>query len=148
MKIDFRNENLAEAAGSAMVVFGFEDDPAGTGTAAGLPESARSLIEELKQSGELKGKPYETTLIHRPGGLAARLLLVIGAGKEEKYKPALLRRLAGAAVRHLRSRGVHNLVWALAPKFRGPEVVQALVEGAITADYDSDPYRTERNGEK
>ena len=148
MKIDFRNENLADAAGAAMVVFGFEDNPIASGTVAALPESARSLIEELKQSGELKGKPYETTLIHRPGGLAARLLLVIGAGKQEKYKPALLRRLAGAAVRHLRSRGVHNLVWTLAAKYRGAEVLQAVVEGAITADYDSDRYRTERNGEK
>jgi leucyl aminopeptidase len=148
MKIDFRNENLAVAPGAALVVFGFEDNPTGTGTAGGLPESARALLAELQQSGEMKGKPYEATLIHRPGGLAARLLLVIGAGKEEKYKPALLRRLAGMAVRHLRARGVHNLTWALSPKYRGAEAVQALVEGAITADYDSDRYRTERNGEK
>jgi leucyl aminopeptidase len=50
-------------------------------------------------------------------------------------------------VRYLRTRGVHDLAWALAPKYRGPEVVQAVVEGAILADYDSDPYRTQRNGE-
>lgn len=148
MKIDFRNDKVAEAQGSALVVFGFEGKSTSSGTAAGLPEPARALLDELQQSGELKGKPYETTLIHRPGGLAARLLLVIGAGKEEKFNAPLMRRLAGTAVRHLRARGVHNLAWVLAPKYRGPELVQAIVEGAIAAEYDSDRYRTERNGEK
>ena len=148
MKIDFRSEDLAEVAGSALVVFGFEENPSGTGTASGLPESVRSWIAELQQSGEIKGKLYETTLLHRPAGLGVRLLLVVGAGKEEKYKPALVRRLAGTAVRYLRSRGVHDLAWVLAPNYRGPEIGQALVEGAIAADYDSDRYRTERNGEK
>ena len=148
MKVDFRSESLAETPAAALVVFGFEGNPSATGTASGLPEPVRALLGELQQSGELKGKAYETTLIHRPGGLGARLLLVIGAGKEEKCNPALLRRLAGAAVRHLRARGVHNLAWALAAKYRGAEIVQALVEGAIAGDYDSDRYRTERNGEK
>src|SRR5579863_7865565 len=148
MKVDFRSDSLAEAPAAALVVFGFEGNPSATGTASGLPEPVRALLRELQQSGELRGKPYETTLIHRPGGLGARLLLVIGAGKEEKCNPALLRRLAGVAVRHLRARAVHNLAWALAAKYRGPEIAQALVEGAIAGDYDSDRYRTERNGEK
>ncbi|HEY6293834.1 MAG TPA: leucyl aminopeptidase [Terriglobia bacterium] len=148
MKIDFRNEPLAEIGGTTLVVFGFEDKPVGSGTAAGLPEATRALLADLQESDELKGKAYETTLIHRPVGLAARALLVVGAGKEEKFNLAVLRRLAGAAVRHLRARGVHSLTWVFGGKHGGPEAAQAVVEGAIAADYDADTYRSERDGDK
>lgn len=148
MKIDFRNEALADLAAPALVVFGFEDQPESSGTVAALPEAARGMIGELKQSGELTGKVYETTLVHRPPGLAARALLVVGAGKQAKFTTAVLRRLAGAAVRYLRARGVHSVAWLLGEQHRGAEAVQALAEGAILADYDADRYQTKRETER
>ena len=148
MKIDFRNEALADLAIPALIAFGFEEQPAASGTVADLPEPARGMVEELKQSGELVAKAYETTLLHRPPGLAARALLVVGAGKQEKFTTALLRRLAGVAVRYLRARGVHSVTWLLDEQHRGAEAVQALVEGAILADYDADRYQTKRETQK
>jgi leucyl aminopeptidase len=148
MKIDFRNEALTDLAAPALVAFEFEDQPATSGTVAELPEAARGMPEELKQSGELTGKVYETTLLHRPSGLAARALLLVGAGKQAKFTTAVLRRLAGAAVRHLRARGVHSVAWLLGEQHRGAEAVQAIAEGAILADYDADRYQTKRDTEK
>ena len=148
MKIDFTTESLDQLAVPALAVFSFDDDPAANGSVCHLPEATRALLGELEESGELTGKLYETTLIHHPAGLAQRLLLVIGAGKESKYSTAVLRRLAGVAVRYLRARGVHEVAWLVGPKTSDAESVQALTEGAVLADYDADTYRSERNSKK
>ncbi len=148
MKIEFQNTPLAELKSPVVAVYGFEGSAARSGTAEHLPGETRGLLEELQASGELTGKAYECTLVHRPPGLAASKLLVVGAGKKEKFNCAQLRRLSGAAVRHVRARGLHEMSWL----FPGTEVlpgdVQSVVEGAILADYDADIYRTERNGER
>lgn len=146
MKIEFRDEPLVQLASSALVAFAFEGSPTSNGTLERLPAETRSLVQELQSAGELTGKAFECTLIHRPAGLAAAKLLVVGAGKSEKFTESQARRLAGTAVRNLRARGVRDLAWILG----GPErrAVEAIVEGALLADYDADRYRTERNGEK
>ncbi|HEV2425963.1 MAG TPA: leucyl aminopeptidase [Terriglobia bacterium] len=148
MKIDFATESLDQLAAPALAAFAFDEHPSESGSVSHLPEATRGLLRELEESGELAGKLYEATLIHRPAGLAARALLVVGAGRESKFNTAVLRRLAGAAVRHLRARGVRNLAWLLGPKTSDPESVQALAEGAVLADFDADTYRSERNGDR
>jgi leucyl aminopeptidase len=150
LKIEFQPEPLEQLATPALVVFGFEGSPACSGTVERLPAAARSLLEELQSAGELSGKAYECTPVHRPAGVAARKLLVVGAGKKEKFSPAQLRRLVATAVRYLRTRGVRELAWVLHGKeVEGEgEAVEALAEGAIAADYDADRYRTERNAER
>jgi leucyl aminopeptidase len=148
LKIDFVNEPLGELLAPALAVFAFEEQPAVSGTVCHLPEATRTQLEELREAGEFTGKLYETTLIHRPAGLSARSLLVVGAGKESKFSTAVLRRLAGAAVRFVRARGGRSVAWVLGAKTRSPEALQAMVEGAILADYDADTYRSERNSDK
>lgn len=147
MKIELRQESPAQLATSALVAFGFEGCPASSGTVERLPSEARSLLEELRATGEFAGKLFECTLVHRPAGLAASKLLVVGAGKKEKFNHAQLRRLAGTAVRALRARGIHDMAWLLEPEIE-TAAVEAVVEGAILADYDADRYRSERNGER
>jgi leucyl aminopeptidase len=148
MKIDFVTEPLEQLATPALAVFAFDEQPAVNGTVNHVPDATRRQLEELQQAGEFTGKPFEFTLIHRPAGLATRVLLVVGAGKQAKYSLVTLRRLAGTAVRYLRARGVHEMAWLIGPRTAGPEAVQAIVEGAILADYDSDVYKSDRNGNK
>jgi leucyl aminopeptidase len=73
-------------------------------------------------------------------------LLVVGAGKPEKFSPAQLRHLVGAALRNLRSRRVREVAWILGST--EPDALASVVDAALVADYDPDRYRTERNGEK
>src|ERR1700722_8543271 len=40
---------------------------------------------ELIDSGEVTGKYLELTLIHHPGGVAAKRVLLAGAGKADKF---------------------------------------------------------------
>jgi leucyl aminopeptidase len=150
VKVEFRDDPIVQIPAAALVVVSFEDVPAASGTLDQLPAETRTLIAEL-ETAEFSGKSYECVLLQKPPGLAARRLLVVGAGKHDKFDANQLRRVAGAAVRHLRARGIHDVTWVL---HRGvvsgvtEGAVQAIVEGAILADYDADRYRSERTSEK
>ncbi len=147
MKIELQHESVAQLSLPALGVYSFEEDPVSSGTAGLLPQDTQKLLGSLKDSGEITGKAYECTLIHQPAGMAAQKLLVVGAGKKKKFKPFQLGRLAGAAVRYLRARGVHQMAW-LADEEKGAKGIRSVAEGAILADYDADRYRTEREGDR
>jgi leucyl aminopeptidase len=146
VELNFTSEPLGEMTRAVLAAYSFEGNPDSSGTVARLPSATRALLAELRASGELTGKAYECTPIHRPAGLAVQKLLVVGAGKPEKFDDALERRLAGTAVRFVRARNGHELVWVLDSS--RPGAAGRAAEGAILADYDPDRYRTERNGER
>jgi leucyl aminopeptidase len=147
LKIDFIHEPVEAITLPVLAAYSFEGNPDLSGTAARLPAGTQELLKELRASGELTGKAYECTQIHKPAGLSAQKLLLVGAGKPEKFDEAQLRRLTGTAVRFVRARSGHELAWLLAAETR-PGAVQAIAEGAILADYDADRYRSEKNGER
>jgi leucyl aminopeptidase len=146
VKIEFRVEPIPQLSTPALVAYTFEDAPASSGSVERLPEETRKQLAELQASGELAGKPFEFTLLRRPSGTAAARLLIIGAGKREKFSAAVLRQLAGAGARHLRSRGAKEMAWVLGST--DSSSVAAVVEGVLVADYDADRYRSERSVEK
>ena len=80
--------------------------------------AVKSAAAEVISRGEVTGKAFETTLLHHPAGLEARLL-VIGGGKAKKFSAFDLRRLAGAAVRTLKSRGLRSFAF-VAPQTEMP----------------------------
>src|SRR5260221_181795 len=102
----------------------------------------------LAPGGELTGKPLETTLVHAPRRLKAACLLLVGAGKREKFAPAVLRKIAGAALRYLKSRSVKQFPFLLREKESVESATQAVAEGALTANFESDKYKTEKKDAK
>ena len=102
-------------------------------------------IAELVASGEITGKSGESVLLHRPQGLKAKRLLVIGGGKAASLNAAEVRKAGGTAVRVLKGRAIKSCAFALPELASGAEdSARALVEGAYVADYDPDTYRSER----
>jgi leucyl aminopeptidase len=146
VNIAFRAEPLAQLASAVVVAYSLEGAPAASGTVERLPVETRDALQKLQTTGELTGKAFELTALHAPAGLAAPKLLIVGAGKPEKFNDAHLRNLTGAAVRNLRSRGTRELAWILGST--EPAAVAAVADGAVVGDFDADTYRTERNGEK
>lgn len=100
---------------------------------------------DLVDSGEIAGKPLELTLVHHPPGVAAQRILLAGAGKPEKFDAAELRKLAGAAVRLLKSKSVKNIALALEAGWATDDFVCAAVEGAILGNFDPDRYKTDND---
>ncbi|MBZ5579375.1 MAG: leucyl aminopeptidase [Acidobacteriia bacterium] len=96
----------------------------------------------LFDQGEVAGKSLELTLLHHPAGVVARRVLLVGAGKPEKWNSGELRKLAATAVRHLKSKSIKQVALALEGSLANPEFAAAAVEGAILGDYDPDRYKT------
>ena len=107
-------------------------------------------------SGEVTGKPFETTLLHTPAELKAKRLLLIGGGKAKTFSAFELRRVAGAAVRALKSRGLRSFAFvtpqgntaqsnrtqATTPSIE--TAVKVIVEGAFVGNFEPDYYKSDR----
>lgn len=123
----------AEIEADAVVILVAEGSPP--------PELAKPL-DPFVSSGEITGKLLEFTLLHRLEGYRARRVLLAGTGKAEKFDDAALRRVAGAAVRYLRPRGVTSIAFALDGD---PDRVAAVAEGAILGAWQPDQLKTTKD---
>ena len=110
--------------------------------------AVQSAAADLLASGELTGKPFEINLLHKPAGLKAKRLLLIGGGAAKKFTSYDLRRIAGAAVRTLKSRGIRSFAFIAPPSIPAEEAVRAIVEGALVGNFDPDYYRSDRKDQK
>ena len=133
-----------QIATEALVTYAFENEKPDTGVLAQLDQAAAGALSKLAAAGELTGKMLEATLLYYPQGLAAQRLLIIGAGKKEKFGNPELRRLAAAAVRTLKSRQVKQAAFLVRESERSEAAAQAAVEGMILANFDSDKYKTDK----
>src|SRR5580698_4882880 len=135
MEIRLEPKKLGDVDSDALVVVGFE---------GAAPEAAAAdQTKELYDSGEFSGKALEIAILHRPAGLKAKRLVLAGGGKSEKFDAAELRKLTGAVVRALKSKGIHTITLALDEAQRSDDFVASAVEGAVLADVENDRYRTD-----
>ena len=136
MQTSFERKPLEQVEAGALIVPVFEGG-----------KEERFGAGDLLEAGEMAGKPLELLLLHHVGGVAATRVLLAGAGKAEKFDPAEMRKLAGAAVRHLKSKAVKSIAMALDPEHASADFASAAVEGAILGEYEPDRYKTD-DGEK
>ena len=148
MQIHLELKPFTSLETDALVTYVFDDNDGPQGRAAELDQATGGLLARLNKSGELTGKSLETTLIHSPAGLKAARLLLIGAGKREQVNAATLRKIAGVALRYLKSRSVHNFIFALREGGATEVNAQAITEGFLTADFETDKYKTDRKKDK
>ncbi|HET7892908.1 MAG TPA: leucyl aminopeptidase [Candidatus Sulfotelmatobacter sp.] len=104
----------------------------------------QAAAADLLASGEVAGKSFETNLLHKPSGLKAKRLLLISGGSAKKFSSYDLRRLAGVAVRALKSRGIRSLAFVAPAGIPSEEAVGAIVEGAHVGTFEPDYYRSDR----
>jgi len=148
MQITLETKPFATLETDALVSYVFEDADPILGRIAEIDHVADGLLRKLATSGELTGKALEMTLVHTPRGLQAARLLLVGAGKREKFDTAVLRRIAGAALRHLKSRSVKQFAFVLREDESVEAAAQAFAEGALTANFESDKYKTDKKDAK
>src|SRR3984893_6736933 len=108
--------------------------------------AVREAAKDVISTGEVTGKTFETTLLHRPAGLKAKRLLLLGGGKAKTFSAAELRKLAGAAVRTLKSKSIRSFAFVV-PETAVPasQGVPAIVEGAFVGSFDPGYYKSDRN---
>ena len=110
--------------------------------------AVQSVAIDLLASGELTGRAFENNLLHKPAGLKAKRLLLISGGPAKKFSSYDLRRIAGAAVRTLKSRGIRSFAFIAPTGIPAEEAVRAIVEGALVGNFDPDYYRSDRKDQK
>ncbi len=148
MQITLESKPFASIETEALVSYVFEEADPVQGRVAEIDQSAGGLLRKLAKSGELTGKTLEFTLVHAPAGLKAARLLLVGAGKREQFNSATLCKVAGAALRYLKSRSVKNLALLVREGHATEEFAQVVTEGALTADFESDKYKTDKKNNK
>ena len=115
---------------------------------ASSDKAVQQAAADLIASGDLTGKVFETSWLHKPAGLKAKRLLLIGGGKAKKFTAADLRKLAGAAVRTLKPRNLRSLAFTVPSEISAEQGVRAIVEGAMIGDFDPDTYKSDRKDQK
>jgi leucyl aminopeptidase len=98
MQVHVSNDAATSVATGALVVPVF----AGTvdGVAAEVDKVLGGALADVVASGEIGGKPNETSLIHAKDASFKRVLAV-GLGERDKLTPSGLAKYAGTAVRYL-----------------------------------------------
>src|SRR3954451_17113028 len=116
---------------------------------------------DLIASGEVTGKIFETVLLHKPAGLKAKRLLFVGGGKAKNFSAYELRKMAGTAVRNLKSKGIRSFAFVAPENWGGQadqsaqstkvaersgaaEAVRSIVEGAFVGNFDPNTYQSDR----
>ncbi len=148
MQIHLESQPYSSLQADALVTFVFDHDDKVSGVLSDLDRAMDGGISALAASGELTGKNLEMVLVHFPKGLQAKRLLLVGAGKPDKFAVTDLRKIAGSALRYLKSRGVRKFVFVTREGQRGAAALQAATEGLTIADYESNKYHTDKKEKK
>ncbi|MBZ5510019.1 MAG: leucyl aminopeptidase [Acidobacteriia bacterium] len=125
---------------------------------ASADKALQDAAAEFISTGEATGKIFETVMLHRPSGLKAKRLLLVGGGKAKTFSAFELRKLAGAAARFLKPKSIRSFAFVL-PELRArpsaegggwdqADAVKAVVEGAFVGDFDPDKYRSDRKDQR
>lgn len=135
MQVQIETSPVERISADALAAIAFE-----SGSDPKIAEQS-GWLADLRSAGEFTGKLYETAVLHRPEGLAAKRLVVVGGGKPEKFSQVEARRIGGVLARTLKPKGVHSLVLLL--EGADSEQVSAAIEGFLLGDWEADKYKTD-----
>jgi len=148
MQIQLETQPYSSIQTDALVSYVFDKDNKIEGPLADIDQATGGHLSALAAGGELTGKSLEMVLLHFPEGMDAKRLLLVGAGKPEKFNVGELRKISGSALRYLKIRGVKKFAFLAREGERGPAAAQAVVEGLAAGDFESDKYRTEKKNDR
>jgi leucyl aminopeptidase len=148
MHITLETRPYSEIEMPVLVSYLFEDTDVLQGQSDELDRAAGGLLRKLINDGEVSGKILEFTLIHGPIGLGASRFLLVGAGKREAFNGSVARKVVGAALRYLKNRSIRKFALLAREKDRTEDFAQAAAEAAVTANFESDKYKTDKKADK
>ncbi|MBI4147846.1 leucyl aminopeptidase [Candidatus Woesearchaeota archaeon] len=140
MECKIVEQDVLSYKGECVVVGCFENDRK---ILAELDRKLDGRISSLFGRKEFVGELFQLWMISTMKKLPAEHVLLVGLGKQGECDPEKLRRASGHATRYLREAGVKRFGAALHVAQGDAQArVQAVVEGAILANYRYVTYRT------
>ncbi len=144
MDIQFVRQSLANVEADAVVLIGFEvEGRAAAGAIAEANQLNGNWVDEVRASGEFHGKVLETVMLHRPQGMKAKRLILVGGGKAKEFGPAQMRKLAGALARKLKSHSLKNVALFVDGTHASEAMCQAATEGAILGNWEPTIHKSD-----
>jgi leucyl aminopeptidase len=136
MQLNIETTPVEQLGADALAAICYESD-------TNFPQAAMQggWLEEIIAAGEFTGKLYEIAVLHRPQGLAAKRLVIVGGGKRAAFSPVEARRVAGSLVRGLKGKGVRSI--ALLVERVDPATISAFAEGALLGAWEADKYKSD-----
>lgn len=134
------------------ILVGIFEGEAPQGIVAEIDQALDRTISNLIADGEIKGKLYETTIIHTMGKIEPKRVAILGLGQREQFSMERIRRAVGEACRRLKKIGVQRI--ASIPfgveegKIEPQKSAQAIVEGCILGTYTFLYHKTKPPEEK
>jgi len=107
-----------------------------------LNEETDGVFQDVLSSGEFKPELHNACRIHKPRGLKAERLLLLGAGKKSQFTLSRLREVAGTAVRNARTAGCRRVAFVPRGEYSPAQTAQVVTEGGLYANYEPDVYKT------
>lgn len=144
MKLQIETGQIAALETDALAVICFESEPGKPVNDAELA-SQKGWLASLRESREFTGKLFDIAMLHKPEGLAAKRLVVIGGGKAENFTSVEARRIAGVLSRSLKPKFVHSIALWCGKSHSSQEYASAFAEGAILGDFEPDKYKSDPN---
>lgn len=142
MQFGFSSQKPLELKVDALVVNIFEGKDNVSDQIKILDEPLDGVVSEIMKSGEVKGKLFDSALIHTHNKIPAKKLLLIGSGKKEEFSSDKFSQMIGAAFRKLSQKGNKSIAFFLSS---GPEPLTKLalgVEAVISASFDPAIYKS------
>lgn len=145
-QVSVQQGSISAVSADAVVVNLFEGVTAPGGATGAVDAALDGLLSRAIADGEISGGLYETTVVHTGGRIPASRVVVVGLGKAEDFNLLRARRASGAAVRAARKAGARTVATIVHGAGIGgldpAAAARATVEGALTALYRFDRYRT------
>jgi leucyl aminopeptidase len=139
-KIEISSQSGKDFSGDALIVPVFSGRERHR-----LPLAFSKVVRQAMEEGDFKADYMEMVPLHHPNGVrGCRWMLLTGMGDEEKVTPNKIRKVLGGSMRFCLKKG-WKAVAMLAPTTTNipHDVVQeAMLEGALLADYDFSAYRS------
>jgi leucyl aminopeptidase len=109
-------------------------------------QAVLAAAADLIASSEVTGKAMEATLLHKPSGLKAKRLLLIGGGNAKAFSTSELRKISGSAVRAIKAKDLKSFALATPStgNFSAEDAAKSIAEGAYVGAFDADYYKSDR----
>ncbi|MBR9683075.1 leucyl aminopeptidase [Candidatus Woesearchaeota archaeon] len=115
-----------------------------------LPTQLKKEVSELLNRKSLKGEFGEARVLNTFGSISAKNILLLGLGKEKELSLEVLRRASAIVLKVAKGLNFKKVVTTLSKvsKLNDNEVVQAIVEGTLLANYRFDKFKSKKDDKR
>lgn len=143
MQIQLADKSTKEIAADALVV-GVYSDSGLSPAAKEINTAMGGVLERLRSSGEITGKPSELLTLWEPSGVAARQIVVLGWGDSGKLERGGIFRACSAAAKLIAGKQRGTIAFCLDAGWAAG-LAESAVAGAIVGCHGQDLYRAQKN---